>query len=286
MKCVGGAFGVVAPILLFGTVVLIIVTTVWFLKRLNVIKEHHVNKVFNLNMDTQTKAKQGTTVVQVLSEASKFNNLPYPQWFLSFSLFATLLTMPFQPQPACVKNFGLASYQNGVLAFLFVEFIIQFLTRLHSTPLLHNRVSSKAKERCQVLASILATIAIVPILQVALDAPATLSSFYKILKANNNGSNENIEAIRGALIGIVINIITAIFIVAYMYFRVETMAWKYSVERLKYMENPEQYASDKDSQLKKGLPFLASFCANYTPRSLFHESKVRTIGYNITPGSF
>ena len=60
-----------------------------------------------------------------------------------------------------------------------------------------------------------------------------------------------------------------------MYFRVETMAWKYSVERLKYMENPEQYASDEDSQLKKGLPFLASFCTNYTPRSLFHESKVR-----------
>ena len=130
------------------------------------------------------------------------------------------------------------------------------------------------------LASILlATIAIVPILQVALDAPATLSSFYKILEANNNGSNENIEAIRGALIGIVINIITAIFIVAYMYFRVQqTTAWKYSVERQKYMEDPEQYASDEDSQLKKGLPFLASFCANYTPRSLFHESKVRTIG--------
>ena len=126
------------------------------------------------------------------------------------------------------------------------------------------------------LASILlATIAIVPILQVALDAPATLSSFYKILEANNNGSNENIEAIRGALIGIVINIITAIFIVAYMYFRVQTTAWKYSVERQKYMEDPEQYASDEDSQLKKGLPFLASFCANYTPRSLFHESKVR-----------
>ena len=80
----------------------------------------------------------------------------------------------------------------------------------------------------------------------------------------------------GAIIDGLINGATAIFIAAYMYFRVETMAYKYSVERLKYMENPEQYASDEDSQLKKGLPFLASFCANYTPRSLFHESKVRT----------
>ncbi|GMH87794.1 hypothetical protein TrST_g8517 [Triparma strigata] len=124
VECVGGAFGVVAPVLLFGTVVLIIVTTVWFLKRLNIIKEHHVNKVFNLNMDTQTKAKQGTTVVQVLSEASKFNNLPFPPWLLSFSLFATLLTLPFQPQPACVTDIELPSYQIGIFAFLFVEFIL------------------------------------------------------------------------------------------------------------------------------------------------------------------
>ena len=274
LKCAGGAFGVVAPVLLFGTVVLIIVTTVWFLKRLNIIKEHHVNKVFNLNMDTQTKAKQGTIVVQVLSEASKFNNLPYPQWFLSFSLFATWFTMPFQPQPACVTDLNLTSYQNGVATFVFVEFIIQFLMRLHSIPLLHNCISSKTKERCQVLASILATIAIVPLLRVALDAPTLISTVFGTI-ATNTG---NVEVIVGAVMDGVINIATAIFKVAYMYFRIQTMAWKYSVERLKYMENPEQYASDEDSQLKKGLPFLASFCANYTPRSLFHESKVRTIG--------
>ncbi|GMH70799.1 hypothetical protein TL16_g05497 [Triparma laevis f. inornata] len=268
VKCTRGAFGVVAPVLLFGTAILIIATMVWFLKRLNILKEHHLNKVFNLNMDTQTKAKQATTVVQVLSEVSKFNNLPYPQWFLSFSLFASLLTMPFQPQPACVPDFNLASYQNGVLVFFGVELFIQFLMRLHSTPILHNHISAKAKERCQMMASILATIAVVPILRVALDAPTLVSRIFKI-----TSDEQNAEGIVAASINIIINIATAIFIVAYMYFRVETMAWKYSAERLKYMENPEQYASDEDSQLKKGLPFLASFCANYTPFSLFHESK-------------
>ncbi|GMH61932.1 hypothetical protein TrST_g1068 [Triparma strigata] len=269
VKCAGGAFGVVAPVLLFIAVILIIVTTIWFLKRLNITKDHHVNKVFNLNMDTQTKAKQGTTIVQVLSEASKFNNLPYPQWFLSFSLFAILLTMPFQPQPACVTDLNLTSYQNGVATFVFVEFIIQFLMRLHSIPLLRNCISTKAKERCQVLASILATIAIVPILRVALDAPTLLSTTFEKVAANT----QNFEVMIEAIIDIILNFATAIFIVAYMHFRVQTMAWKYCVERRKYMESPEQYASDEDSQLKKGLPFLASFCANYTPRSLFHESK-------------
>ena len=225
-------------------------------------------------MDTQTKAKLFTTVVQVLSEVSKFNNLPYPQWFLSISIFATLFTMPFQPQPACVTAFDLSSYQNGILIFLFVELLIQFLMRLHSIPLLHNRISIKAKERCQVLASVLASIVIIPILRVVLDVPTLASTTYDIIKNNNT----NLEVIKGAIIDCIINIATAIFIVAYMYFRIQTMAWKYSIERLKYMENPEQYASDEDSQLKKGLPFLASFCVNYTPRSLFHESKVRTLG--------
>ncbi|GMH72016.1 hypothetical protein TrLO_g6950 [Triparma laevis f. longispina] len=50
-------------------------------------------------MDKQTKLKQATTVVQVLREASKFNNLPYPQWFLSLSLLGSFFTMPLQPQP-------------------------------------------------------------------------------------------------------------------------------------------------------------------------------------------
>ncbi|GMH87797.1 hypothetical protein TrST_g8518 [Triparma strigata] len=141
--------------------------------------------------------------------------------------------------------------------------------RLHSVPLLRNCISTKTKERCQVLASILATISIVPILRVALDAPTLVSTTFETIAADA----KNFEVIKGAIIDGLINIPVAIFIVAYMYFRVETMAWKYSVERLKYMENPEQYANDEDFQLKKGLPFLASFCANYTPRSLFHESK-------------
>ena len=64
MKCVGGVFGVVAPILL----VLLAFVVYWVLKRRGVLKEHHL-KHFNLNM--QTKLKQTTTVVQVLSEASK-----------------------------------------------------------------------------------------------------------------------------------------------------------------------------------------------------------------------
>jgi len=72
VKCVGGVFGVVAPILL----VLLAFVVYWVLKRRGVLKEHHL-KHFNLNM--QTKLKQTTTVVQVLSEASKSNNLPYPQ---------------------------------------------------------------------------------------------------------------------------------------------------------------------------------------------------------------
>ena len=160
--------------------------------------------------------------------------------------------MPFQPQPACVADLNLESYETGVCAFLFVEFIIQFLMRLHSIPLLHNCISSKTKERCQVLASILATVAIVPLLRVALDAPTLLSTSYETIAADP----KDIEVIIGAVMDIIINLATAIFIVAYMYFRIQTMAWKYSVERLKYMENPEQYASDEDSQLKKGLPSL------------------------------
>ncbi|GMI17735.1 hypothetical protein TrLO_g14838 [Triparma laevis f. longispina] len=78
-------------------------------------------------MDKQTKLKQTTTVVQVLSEASKFNNLPYPRWFISFSLFGSFFTMLFQPHPACLTDFELPSYVNGIIIFITLELLIRFL---------------------------------------------------------------------------------------------------------------------------------------------------------------
>ncbi|GMH60219.1 hypothetical protein TrLO_g15898 [Triparma laevis f. longispina] len=85
-------------------------------------------------MDKQTKLKQTTTVFQVLIEASKFNSFPYPQWFLSFSLFGSFFTMPVQP----------------------LELLMLFLVKIYIIPFLGNCISAKTKERCQVLTSILA----------------------------------------------------------------------------------------------------------------------------------
>ncbi|GMH89939.1 hypothetical protein TL16_g11613 [Triparma laevis f. inornata] len=82
-------------------------------------------------MDKQTKLKQTTTVVQVLIQ-----HLPYPQWFLSFSIVGNFFTMPFQPQLACLTDYDLASNVNGIVIFLVVELLILFLTNLHSVPFL------------------------------------------------------------------------------------------------------------------------------------------------------
>ncbi|GMI13720.1 hypothetical protein TrLO_g2459 [Triparma laevis f. longispina] len=210
-------------------------------------------------MVKQTKLKQTTTVVQVLSEASKFNNLPYLQWFLSFSIFGSFFTLPFQPQPACLTE--LPSYVNGVVIFFALELLIRFLTNLHSNPLLGNRISAKTKERCQVLASILATVTVIPILRVTLDAPTMDSTSYDKISADHD-----IKAIEGVVIGIIINAATTIFVVSFMYFRIERMTWNYSCQRLEYMKNPEAYQIDEESQLKKGLHYLSSFCANYAKR--------------------
>ncbi|GMI06842.1 hypothetical protein TrLO_g15379 [Triparma laevis f. longispina] len=176
--------------------------------------------------------------------------------------------MPFQPQPACLTDFELPSYVNGIVNFVTLELLMLFLVKLHFIPFLGNRISAKTKERCQVLASILATVAIVPISRVTLDAPTLLSTAFGKISANRD-----FEVIEGVVIDVIINAATAIFIVFFMYFRIDRMAWNYSLERRECMANPEAYANNEKLQQEKGLYYLSSFCTNYAPASLFHESK-------------
>ncbi|GMH53680.1 hypothetical protein TL16_g06916 [Triparma laevis f. inornata] len=46
------------------------------------------------------------------------------------------------------------------------------------------------------------------------------------------------------------------------------------------MEDPEAYQIDEKSEQEKGLHYLSAFCNNYTPASLFHESKA--ISFQVT----
>ncbi|GMH62331.1 hypothetical protein TL16_g03454 [Triparma laevis f. inornata] len=267
VDCVGGWFGTFFPILLVTIIAIVIFVVYWVLRRRRLIKEHHL-KHFNLSMDKQTRLKQFTTVLQVLSEASKFNNLPYPQWFLSFSLLGNFFTMPFQPQSACL-HLELPSYANGVVIFFTVELLIKVLKRLHSIPFLGSRISFKTKERCQVLASILATVAIIPILRVSLGVPTLISTSFDRLAS----SSSDLDVYREVIFDGSAHLLAAIVIVTFMYFRIEVNSMKYSAERRNYMEDFEAYDKDEDSQISNFLPFLSSFCANYTPQSSFHESK-------------
>ncbi|GMH92653.1 hypothetical protein TL16_g12411 [Triparma laevis f. inornata] len=57
---------------------------------------------------------------------------------------------------------------------------------------------------------------------------------------------------KGVVIDLIINVAIAIFIVSFMYCRIERIAWNYSVERREYMANLEAYANEK-LQLEKGL---------------------------------
>lgn len=144
--------------------------------------------------------------------------------------------MPFQPQPACL-HLELPSYANGVVIFFTVELLIQVLKRLHSIPFLGSRISFKTKERCQVLASILATVAIIPILRVSLDVPTLISTSFDRLAS----SSSDLDVYREVIFDGSVHLLAAIVIVTFMYFRIEVNSMKYSAERRNYMEDFEAY---------------------------------------------
>lgn len=122
------------------------------------------------------------------------------------------------------------------------------------------------------LASILATAAIVPIIRVSLDVPKLLgASFDDVMTPINDTDDQEVTKTIISEVVITIAFITAI--ISFMYFRIEAMAWRYNIERRNFMKNPEKYDRDEESQLKNILPFVASFCMNYTPDSLFFECK-------------
>ncbi|GMI17533.1 hypothetical protein TrLO_g14796 [Triparma laevis f. longispina] len=98
------------------------------------------------------------------------------------------------------------------------------------------------------LAPILVTVAVVPILRVTLEAPALISTAYAKITANPG----DLMVFKGVVIDLIINVAIAIFIVSFMYCRIERIAWNYSVERREYMANLEAYANEK-LQLEKGL---------------------------------
>ena len=87
-------------------------------------------------------------------------------------------------------------------------------------------------------ASMLAVVSIGPIMAVTFDAPTLISTSYdKIL---NSDEDQRVNAVFDATTNIVITIGCLIFIVAYMYFIVESNTFAFSEERRKYMENPEK----------------------------------------------
>ena len=146
--------------------------------------------------------------------------------------------MPFQPQPSCLTDINLPSYSKGVAIFLIVQLIILFLIKLHSIPILKNYITTEMQVNFQVLASNLAIVSIGPIMAVTIDVPTFISASYdKIL---NIDQDQKMNAIADVITNGVITIGCLIFIVAYIYFIVESDTFAFSEERRKYMENPEE----------------------------------------------
>ena len=146
--------------------------------------------------------------------------------------------MPFQPQPSCLTDINLPSYGKGVAIFLILQLIILFLIKLHSIPILKNYITTNTQVNYQMLASNLASVSILPIMAVTIDAPTLISTSYdKIL---NSDQDQRVNAGFDVITNIVITIGCLIFIVAYMYFIVESNTFAFSEERRKYMENPEE----------------------------------------------
>ena len=280
LKCAGDWFGAILPPLISLLLPVLVYFLIRVMKRFHLIDQQRFNSIQIRSTDAQTRLKQITTLLQVLSEASRFSNFDYPYWFSNFAVLSNFLTVLFQPQPTCIKGFQLPNFApaKGLFFLFLAEFFVQFFSRLHSIPGLRNRVSLKMQERCQVLASMLTIITILPIMQILLNGSKIVSRIFsevlETIEANDLLIKELILKITiKTARELAISITSAIAISFYMYFRVVTAARQYAIERRKYMENPEEYASDRVSQLKARLPFVASFCANYTPSSLFHESK-------------
>jgi hypothetical protein len=146
--------------------------------------------------------------------------------------------MPFQPQPSCLTDVNLPSYGKGVAIFLILQLIILFLIKLHSIPILKNYITTNTQVNCQMFASNLALVSVLPIMAVTFDFPTFISASYdKIL---NIDQDQKMNAIADVITNGVITIGCLIFIVAYMYFIVESNTFAFSEERRKYMENPEE----------------------------------------------
>ena len=147
--------------------------------------------------------------------------------------------MPFQPQPSCLTDVNLPSYGKGVAIFLIVQLIILFLIKLHSIPILKNYITTNTQVNCQMFASNLALVSVLPIMAVTFDVPTLISTSYDII-LNSGAINERVNAGVDIITNGLITIGCVIFIVAYIYFIVESNTFAFSEERRKYMENPEE----------------------------------------------
>ncbi len=146
--------------------------------------------------------------------------------------------MPFQPQPSCLTDVNLPSYSKGVAIFLIVQLIILFLIKLHSIPILKNFITTNTQINCQILASNLVIVSIGPIMAVTFDVPTFISTSYDEIL--NSDQDQQVNAIADVITNGLITIGCLIFIVAYIYFIVESNTFAFSEERRKYMENPEE----------------------------------------------
>ena len=146
--------------------------------------------------------------------------------------------MPFQPQPSCLTDVNLPSYSKGVAIFLIVQLIILFLIKLHSIPILKNYITTNTQVNCQILASNLVIVSIGPIMAVTFDVPTFISTSYDEIL--NSDQDQQVNAIADVITNGLITIGCLIFIVAYIYFIVESNTFAFSEERRKYMENPEE----------------------------------------------
>ena len=122
---------------------------------------------------------------------------------------------------------------------MIVQLIILFLIKLHSIPILKNFITTNTQVNCQILASNLVIVSIGPIMAVTFDVPTFISTSYdKIL--NSVAMDEQVNASIDVTTNVIITTGCLIFIVAYIYFIVESNTFAFSEERRKYMENPEE----------------------------------------------
>ena len=121
---------------------------------------------------------------------------------------------------------------------MIVQLIILFLIKLHSIPILKNFITTNTQINCQILASNLVIVSIGPIMAVTFDVPTFISTSYDEIL--NSDQDQRVNAGFDIITNGLITTGCLIFIVAYIYFIVESNTFAFSEERRKYMENPEE----------------------------------------------